>query len=323
MTGFAASHLRSLPGLGPESRRLPLLEARAERPGPTIWLTACMHGDEVGGMAVVHELFKALKRWGLLCGKVMALPMVNPVGFEARRRELPYTGEDLNRCFPGNPAASLGRRHAFAVFDWIMKSKPELVLDLHNDWNRSIPYGLTEPGETPAHQKARDYLAATGLLAVEDIELIEGALAPALLDAGVPALTLELGESHLVNEQWVRLGLERIWALMAQMEMVVPQKAAEALPIGELDRRLVYSNRPWAPASGIIRYLVAPGAWVKARQPLARIYDPLGRSLALLKAEKAGVLLGHADSAVVFAGMPVFAFGTGLPVEMDRQASRA
>lgn len=307
MSGFSASHLR-LPGLGPESRKLPLLEARSTQPGPLVWLTACLHGDEVGGMVVIHELFRALRKQPLLAGRVMALPLMNPPGFESRRRDIPYSGEDLNRCFPGDPEGSLGRRLGFHIFQFISASAPDLVLDLHNDWNRSIPYGLLE-NHRDLKPICREYLRATGLLCVEETETLPGTLAWSLLEQGIAALTLELGESHLINESWVRYGTERIWGLLAHLGMVSPRPLSEPEPLIHTGQLLTYSAQPLSPASGVIRYLVEPGAWVKPRQPLARIIDPLGRTLATLKAQGEGVLLGHADSAVVYPGLPVMAFG--------------
>ena len=34
------------------------MSAESKNQGPTVWITACGHGDEVGGMVVIQEIFK-------------------------------------------------------------------------------------------------------------------------------------------------------------------------------------------------------------------------------------------------------------------------
>ena len=85
-----------------QSWELPLLQLDSHQPGPCIWLTACVHGDEVAGMALIHQLFKALAPKGLQRGRMFALPCANPDAVAACCRNIPSSNEDLNRCFPGN-----------------------------------------------------------------------------------------------------------------------------------------------------------------------------------------------------------------------------
>jgi hypothetical protein len=47
-------------------RRLPFMAAESSRPGPVVWLTACSHGDEVGDMVVIQEIFKLIRKHGIL-----------------------------------------------------------------------------------------------------------------------------------------------------------------------------------------------------------------------------------------------------------------
>ncbi len=120
-------------------RRIPVLVADSHRPGPVVCLTACIHGDEVGGTAIVHDVFARFRREGLKRGSVYAYPLVNSLGFENAARFITSDGEDLNRCFPGDARGRMGQQIARRLFDTIMKAQPDLVIDLHNDWIRSVP----------------------------------------------------------------------------------------------------------------------------------------------------------------------------------------
>ena len=138
------SFVRILTGSDLSNRRLPFMLAESEVEGPIVWMTACGHGDEVGGIVIIQEIFKWIKRQGLRRGKLMAFPLMNPMGFETASRQIIYSQEDLNRSFPGNPKGSLAERIAYKIFSAITQTRPSLILDLHNDWTLSIPYTLLD-----------------------------------------------------------------------------------------------------------------------------------------------------------------------------------
>ncbi len=52
------SFIKILTGSDLSKRRIPLMEIYSAQDGPTVWLTGCMHGDEIGGTVVIHEIFK-------------------------------------------------------------------------------------------------------------------------------------------------------------------------------------------------------------------------------------------------------------------------
>jgi len=58
------------------------------RPGPTLWVSAAIHGDELNGVEIIRELIQRL-RPREMCGAVIAVPIVNVFGFVNEKRELP------------------------------------------------------------------------------------------------------------------------------------------------------------------------------------------------------------------------------------------
>ncbi len=315
------SFIRILTGSDLSRRRLAVMRARAAQPGPTIWLTACGHGDEVGGMVIIQEVFKRLRRGRLLCGEVSAFPLMNPLGFEMSSRQVAFSGEDLNRAFPGNPNGSLAQRIAHRIFQEITQTRPALVLDLHNDWRSSIPYAVLDPPPGPAHKeafaKAKAYARVTGLLLIAespkspDALLSPRTLSGSLLLHGVPALTLELGEAYVVNEMNVRFGVRAIWNTLAALKMVEPDPEPFAYPLPRecRGRFLPYSDQVISSTSGIIRFMVRPGDVISAEYPVARTYNAFGKLLETITAPAAGIVLGHSDTSVAFPGVPIVAIG--------------
>ncbi len=83
--------------------RLPVVIAQGAKPGPTLWLTGNIHGNEYTGIPVIHKVINNLKL-GELNGSVIAIPSLNPAGSRVKARYPYYDQKDPNRLFPdGNP----------------------------------------------------------------------------------------------------------------------------------------------------------------------------------------------------------------------------
>jgi predicted deacylase len=309
------SLIKILTGSDLSHRRLPLITARSQNPGPVLWLTACGHGDEVAGIVVIQEIFKIIRKYKLIRGALYAFPLMNPLGFEATSRNIVLSEEDLNRSFPGNKQGSLAQRIADTIFSYIMQTDPTLVLDLHNDWIQSIPYTLIDPN--PGHdykdvyEKTKLFCKKTGLITICDREIIKNTLPHSMLHEHIPALTLELGESYVINEQNIELGVKVILNILSALEMIAPQKESFvfALMKNVPKRILTYSDKPLSSASGIIRFLIKPGDIVNNDQPVARIYNAFGKLQETLRAGEHSIVLGYSDYSVAFPGKPVVAYG--------------
>ena len=292
-------------------RRIPVLVAESKKPGPVVWLTACIHGDEVGGTAIVHDVFARLRKEGLARGAVHALPLINSMGFENVSRYINTDREDLNRCFPGDPQGSMGEQIARRLYDTIMRSDPSLVIDIHNDWVQSIPHVLLDPPQSyPDRKTARRTLElarASGLLLVEDSDVfhpLSNTLAGAVVDAGVPAYTIEAGGAYAVVEEGVAAGTNAVLSTLRSMEMI-----EWFLPVERLATRtpLRYTNRPLCSTSGLIRFAVRPGERIREGQLLARVFSAFGSCEESLTATAAGFVLGLEDHARALPGREVIA----------------
>ena len=83
----------------------PVLVLNGAFPGPTLCLTAAVHGDELNGIEMVRRVMHDLDP-GKVSGAVIGVPIVNVQGFRRGSRYLPDR-RDLNRYFPGNPNGSV------------------------------------------------------------------------------------------------------------------------------------------------------------------------------------------------------------------------
>ncbi|MDX9722214.1 MAG: succinylglutamate desuccinylase/aspartoacylase family protein [Myxococcota bacterium] len=302
-------------------RRLPMIRAHSTQEGPLVWLTACAHGDEVGGIAVIHEVFRRLRKNPLLRGAVHAFPLMNPFAFELGTRHFPLGNEDLNRCFPGSATGSLASRIAWRVFESIRSSAPTVVLDLHNDWTNSIPYSIVDPPPPQAtgreaYQRCQELAPKLGLVVVveradaEDALGWQQTLSASLIARGIPALTIELGEARVINEANVEVGVSVVFNLLEELEMLGPRPKPFQHPSTALfgRRLLYYSDQPCPSSSGLVRFHVRPGEAVRKGRVLARTFNAFGKMLERLRAPQDGIVLGHSDSSVALPGIPILGF---------------
>lgn len=306
------SFLKVLTASDLSRRRLPLMAAESINPGPVVWLTGCIHGDEVSGIVIIQEIFKIIKR-RLLKGKIFAFPLINPTGFEHSSRFITLSEEDLNRSFPGKKEGSLSERIADQVFTAIIEKKPNLVLDLHNDWIKSMPYTLIDHNEaivnTETYEKVRALGKQTGLVSVIDSEELEGTLSYNLIKKGIAALTLELGEPYIINEKSIEISVSSILNILRHLGMIEGGEFFVHPAAQQLSDRLlkyVYQN---SSTSGVVRFYAKPGDMAKRGQPVARIYNAFGKLQETIVAQSDGVVLGHSDYSAAFPGSPVISFG--------------
>ena len=83
---------------------MPVAVLNGRGPGPTVWLSGAIHGDELNGVEIIREVLPRVDVRSLR-GSIIATPVVNVFGFIEQSRYLP-DGRDLNRFFPGSTRGS-------------------------------------------------------------------------------------------------------------------------------------------------------------------------------------------------------------------------
>lgn len=310
-------------------RPIPVLTLDSKKAGPTIWLAACIHGDEPGGTVIVHDLFKAIREAGLAKGVIHALPLINSMGFENVSRYINPDREDLNRCFPGDLKGTMGERIARRLFDLIAKTGPDLVVDLHNDWIQSVPYVIVEPSELFRLKKLQrrtvELAAATGLLIVQEPKAtreVSRTLTGALVAAGIGAFTLEAGGANGIVEAGIDAGKKAMLGVLARLGML-PKTLAREAPEPSAGDVLDYTSRPHCTSSGIVRFAVMPGDEIETDQKVAQVFSAFGSLEETLRARKPGYVLGIADHARAVPGTEVISIAELNSRRSARNAARA
>lgn len=301
-----------LKGIDLTTRRLPFMVADSQKPGPVLWLTAAVHGDEVTGTAIIQSLFKRFETQQLSAGSVYAFPILNPSGFETISRSDVYTAADINRHFNGDDKGTTAERLAAVILSTILATKPNYLIDLHSDSTNSIPYTIIDYPKMVTdleHIKKNIRLAETlGFAWAIDTDKTAGypqenCLTGRLNVEGVPAITVEIGAPWFVIDQYRKLGLESIWSLLAALSMIEGPKQS-LKPVPEVAHRI--GERIITQSTGIIDFRVAPGEQIKKEKVLGKIRNVFGETIEVIRSPLDGFLLSHEDQSVTFPGQTLF-----------------
>ncbi len=260
-----------------------------------MFVTAAVHGDEINGTGIVHELMFAAQP-ELLRGTLVLVPVVDLFGFETQSRYMPDR-RDLNRCFPGSAKGSLSGRAAHELFDEII-TKCDYGLDLHSaaSGRTNFPNVRADLGNVGCRKLAE----AFGCELIVNGTGPDGSLRRAAVKAGVPTVILEAGEPSKIEPTVLEIGVRGVHNVLKAFKMM------EGDP-----KRPPYQTRVsktvWvrAQAGGLLRFHVAPGELVEKGQPISTNVGVFGDSQNVLVAPANGIVLGMTTLPIVKPGEPV------------------
>ena len=277
----------------------PVLVINGALPGPTLCLTAAVHGDELNGIEMVRRVMHDLDPIKV-SGAVIGVPIVNVQGFRRGSRYLPDR-RDLNRYFPGNPNGSAAARIAHSFFTQVV-SNCDALIDLHT--------GSFERANLPqirADLRDPDVLTLTqgfGSMVILHSTPTVGTLRHAATQAGIPTVTLEAGGPSQLELNEVKLGVKGVETLINTLGMVRKVRLWG-------DPEPVYYRSSWVRADngGILLADVSLGSTVRKGDLLGTITDPMNNARTELRSPYAGRIIGMARNQVVMPGFAAFHVG--------------
>lgn len=280
---------------------LPIEIVSGERPGPTLFVCAAVHGDEIAGVEIIRRVLnhKGLNR---LCGTLIAVPIVNLYGFVGLSRYLPDR-RDLNRSFPGSPRGSLASRLAHLFLTEVVENSTHGI-DLHT---AAVHRSNLPQVRAYLNDPETDRLAnAFGVPVIVNSNLRDDSLRQAVVDRGIPMLLYEGGEALRFDEEAIQAGARGTLRVMGALGMLKQRRRQSSL-----DPFIAQSSH-WvrAPDSGILRERSKLGSAVKVGDRLGVVGDPLGAEEVAVIAHKGGVVIGRTELPLVNEGDALFHIAT-------------
>lgn len=281
------------------SVRIPIQVQRGPRPGPTVFVTAALHGDEINGTGAIRHLIHH-EPVTLTRGSIIWVPVVNLPAFERHSRYLPDR-RDLNRSFPGSSQGSMASRMAASIFSEIVM-RSDVGIDLHTAAVRRTNYPNVRANMSDPTTAA--IAEAFGAELIIDNQGPESCFRREACRAGCPTIVVEGGEVWKVEPGIVQIFAQGILNVLGHLEMTEVKSSVSST-------QTVLSNTKWVRAErgGFLQFHVRPGELVEAGQPIATNNSLLGIEKSALVAPFGGVIIGMTTLPAVAPGEPVCHIG--------------
>jgi uncharacterized protein len=303
----AQIRLRLSESYGSTSIYMPVTVIHGALPGPAVFFSAAVHGDEINGVEIVRQLTYQLDA-ATLRGTVVCVPVVNVPGFNTQSRYLP-DGRDLNRMFPGDPQGSQSSRIANLVFDEVV-SRCQFGVDFHtgSGGRLNMPHIRCDADVEDCRRLAK----AFGTRVILHGKGQKGSLRREALRKEIPTLTFEAGEAGRFEQRSVRIGVEGSLGVLGELRML------ETAPVHP-NYQVIARKGEWirADRGGIADLQVKPGDLVYAGNRVASVSNPYGSVETLVSAPFTGLVVGISVNPLVTPGSPLCHL-----VKLDKTLSR-
>jgi uncharacterized protein len=284
---------------------LPVHVLHGTRPGPTMFISAAIHGDEINGVEIIRRVMRTLQPANI-SGTLLCVPVVNAYGFIGRSRYLPDR-RDLNRSFPGSATGSLAARLAHLFLNEVVR-RCQFGIDLHTAavHRVNLPQIRADFVRQP---RCRELARAFGAQVVLESAERPGSLRKAAREVGVDVLVYEGGEGLRFDEFAIKAGVDGIANVMLHAGLLELPDGVERDSLDPLTRGPVFANAStWvrAPDGGIFRTTKRIGDAVSADELIGVVANPYEDAESEVRATRRGIIVGRTTLPIVNMGDALF-----------------
>ena len=263
--------------------RVPLIIIRGHKKGPTVGLTAAVHGNELNGISTIFKLIEEVNPQEL-SGTLVLVPISNVPGYLMKQRH--YSDNvDLNRIMPGKKDGTISEIYAHYFVNKIV-SKFDFLLDLHTASHGRVNSLYIRADLENEETRTLAFLQNPQII-VKKYD-VDGTLRSWANDHGIPAITIEIGNSNAFQHSLIDETLEGIINTLRHLKMMegeVKDMVTDAI---------VCDNSYWINSSkgGIVDVIPNLADEIEEGQVIAKVYDVFGQVKELIKADRPGVVIG-------------------------------
>ena len=291
---------------------LPIAVINGRTSGPNVWVSGGIHGDEINGVEVVRKVMRALDAKSLR-GAVIAVPIVNPLGFMVRSRYVPDR-RDLNRVFPGSARGSTASRLAHLFMTEVV-AHCSVGIDCHTASNHrtNLPQLRADIDDPDTLELARAFGAPFTIKA----PVRNGSLRQAASEQGIKMLLYEAGQADRTEDEAVALGFDGVMRTLRSMGMVDLE-----LPPPDATRLVRRTRWIRARRGGLVEIAPRLGDMVEEGDEVARIADAFGVRPTRVKATSSGWVIARTLNPLVNPGDPLLQVAAEHGPDVDEPAER-
>ncbi|MBR9845196.1 MAG: succinylglutamate desuccinylase/aspartoacylase family protein [Algicola sp.] len=284
---------------------VPIIIERSKKPGPTVLITAGIHGDEVNGVEIVRQLIaKGINKPKK--GTIICIPVINVFGFIHLDREFP-DGRDLNRVFPGIKGGSLASRVAFKLVTEVLPHA-DLVMDFHT--GGADRFNAAHIRIIKGEKNLKELAKIFGAPFVLYSKNLNKSFRKTCHKLGIPILLFEGGKSFNIDNTITNTGVNGAKRILHHLGMLNSK-----FKVSQPKKPCVFiSGSRWIRAnySGMFKSTVGINSHVKKGDVIGNITDPYGSFNHFVKAPNAGYIFNINESPIIYQGDAIFHISTAL-----------
>ena len=279
---------------------LPLHDIAGDRSGPTLGISAAIHGEEAVGVEIVYR-FLAETDLSDLAGRLLVLPVANPFSYAAITRNTPIDMTNLNRIFPGNRDGMLTEQLAARMVDEFL-TKLDVYVDLHAGGAYPTVDYVYIINDEPLSR------AFGSRLLYRPQETLSGTSISVTRERKIRSVVVELGGGDVDQGAYVRRGVEGLRNVLRSLQML---PGAPAAPPRQIVLREIAVIRPHQ-GGLLLPEVTEMGGEVRGGTVLGRIVSPYSfEELEVIRApfDRGIVVLTHQTADVVEPGIYGYMIG--------------
>jgi len=272
--------------------QLPYMVVSGATAGPTLVVTAGIHGDEYEGIEAIPSIFKQVSA-DEIKGTLLMLPICNKPAYEVAQRISPIDDLNLARVFPGDQQGTITQQIAYWITEKFLR-QADFFIDLHSAgiaYNIPTLIGyLHSDNELGQRSQAAAKAFGASIMWGHPLPIPAGRSISAATDLGVPSLYTEAPGGGYTRPEDVECFITGVINVMKHLGML--DGKPNSLPrthhlLGDGNLDTVIS----APLAGHFQSLVNLLDEVKKGDRLGQIHDPFGKTIAEITADQDGVVI--------------------------------
>ena len=275
--------------------KAPFIVVRGQHPGPTVGITAAVHGNELNGIKIIHHVLSRINPEELR-GTLLCCPVVNVLAFQANQRRFPEDERDLNHQFPGKIDGTQSQQYARAFVNTFIEPCDYLI-DIHTaSQGRINSFYIRADLTNPEIRK---------LALLMDPQIVlhnkgsDKTLRYTAQHRGIPAITVEAGNPMVFQGKMALEGEQGIINILSHLKMIKDKQV-----FSEGNNPIICKSSRWLRirSGGLLETKFSLCETIEKKQVLAEISDPFGRVIDTYQAPRGGAVIGMVRSPVAVPG---------------------
>ena len=268
--------------------RVPVVVLRGKKDGPVFGLTAALHGNELNGIRVIHELFDRIDVQQLR-GTIVAVIVANVPGYLMNQREF-NDGKDLNHLMPGKEGGTESQVYATRLVTRIIKHFDYLI-DLHTASFGRINSLYIRADMTNPITARMAYLQRPQIILHNPAS--DSTLRGTAMELDIPAITVEIGDPHLFQPVLIKRSLTGLRAVLSEIGMTPKRKKLAPGPDPIICRS---SSWMYTTEGGLLEVFPDVVEEVAEGQVIANVRNIFGDVIHEYKAQHDGIIIGKSTN---------------------------